>query len=154
MEYRFQKMTQEQAQDIAENWRYEGDYSFYDMDADPEDLAEFLDSEKREDSYFMVFRGNEAVGFYSFGQMDQETVDIGLGMKPDLTGRGQGSAFLRAGLDFAKSNYHPQEITLSVAAFNKRAIKLYENLGFKEVETFVQATNGGHFDFVKMELDG
>ncbi|MDE4085291.1 GNAT family protein [Planococcus maritimus] len=153
MDYTFQEMTQEQAQDIAENWRYEGDYSFYDMDADPEDLAEFLDPEKRGDNYFMVFQGNEAVGFYSFGQTDEETVDIGLGMKPDLTGRGQGTAFLKAGLQFAKSNYHPQKITLSVAAFNKRAIKLYEKLGFKEVESFVQATNGGYFDFVKMELD-
>lgn len=153
MDYMFQEMTQEQAQDIAENWRYEGEYSFYDMDADPEDLAEFLDPEKRGDNYFMIFQGNEAVGFYSFGQTDRETVDIGLGMKPDLTGRGQGAAFLKAGLDFAKSNYHPQKITLSVAAFNKRAIKVYEKLGFKEVESFVQATNGGHFDFVKMELD-
>jgi len=154
MDYIFQKMTQEQAQDIAENWRYDGEYSFYDMDADLEDLEEFLDPEKRGNNYFIVYQDNEAVGFYSFGQTDKETLDIGLGMKPDLTGRGQGSAFLKAGLDFAKSNYHPQKITLSVADFNKRAIKLYEKLGFRKVESFVQATNGGHFDFVKMELDG
>ncbi|WP_211655392.1 GNAT family N-acetyltransferase [Planococcus alpniumensis] len=154
MDYIFQKMTQEQAQDIAGNWRYDGEYSFYDMDADPEDLEEFLDPEKRADNYFIVFQDNEAVGFYSFRLADQETLDIGFGMKPDLTGRGQGSAFLKAGLDFAKSNYHPQKITLSVADFNKRAIKLYEKLGFRKVESFVQATNGGHFDFVKMELNG
>ncbi|MDN5709051.1 MAG: GNAT family N-acetyltransferase [Planococcus sp. (in: firmicutes)] len=154
MGYIFQTMTQEQAQDIAENWRYDGEYSFYDMDADLEDLEEFLDPEKRGNNYFMVYQDNEAVGFYSFGQTDKETVDIVLGMKPDLTGGGQGAAFLKARIDFAKSNYHPQKITLSVADFNKRAIKLYEKLGFRKVESFVQATNGGHFDFVKMELNG
>ncbi|MEZ0481570.1 GNAT family N-acetyltransferase [Planococcus sp. SSTMD024] len=153
MDYTFQAMTQEQAEDIAASWRYQGEYSFYDMNADPEDLEEFLDPEKRADSYFMVFQDNEAVGFYSFGQTGQETVDIGLGMKPELTGKGSGAAFLKAGLQFAKSNYHPQKITLSVAAFNKRAISVYEKLGFREVESFVQPTNGGHFDFVKMELD-
>ncbi|MGM0896497.1 MAG: GNAT family N-acetyltransferase [Bacillota bacterium] len=153
MHYTFQKMTQEQAEDIAANWRYEGKYSFYDMDADPEDLKEFLDPEKRADSYFVVLHNNELAGFYSFHQTDEERVDIGLGMKPDLTGRGRGVAFLEAGLQFTKTSYHPKKITLSVAAFNKRAIKVYENLGFREVESFVQATNGGRFDFVKMELD-
>lgn len=153
MRYTFEIMTQEQAQDIAQNWRYEGEYSFYDLDADLEDLEEFLDPEKRADSYFMVFQENKAAGFYSFAQTDKETVDIGLGMKPDLTGRGKGIVFLEAGLQFAKTNYQPQKITLSVAAFNKRAIKVYQSLGFRKVESFVQATNGGHFDFVKMELD-
>ncbi|MFP3423106.1 GNAT family N-acetyltransferase, partial [Bacillus sp. SIMBA_161] len=51
MKYTFQAMTQEQAEVIAETWRYEGDYSFYDMDADAEDLEEFLDPEKRAGVY-------------------------------------------------------------------------------------------------------
>lgn len=36
-------MTQTQAEDIASNWHYNDEYSFYDMDADEEDLVEFLD---------------------------------------------------------------------------------------------------------------
>lgn len=150
MDYIFQAMTQEQAEDIAASWRYQGEYSFYDMNADPEDLEEFLDPEKREGVYFVVLSQNEIIGFYSFQRPDQETVDIGLGMKPELTGKGNGAAFLAAGLQFAETRYRPKNITLSVAAFNTRAINLYEKLGFRKVESFVQSTNGGRYDFVKM----
>ncbi|MFP3356335.1 GNAT family N-acetyltransferase [Planococcus citreus] len=151
MDYIFQAMTQEQAEDIAASWRYQGEYSFYDMNADPEDLEEFLDPEKREGVYFVVLSQNEIIGFYSFQRPDQETVDIGLGMKPELTGKGNGAAFLAAGLQFAETRYRPKNITLSVAAFNQRAITLYEKLGFRKVASFVQPTNGGQYDFVKMK---
>lgn len=151
MDYIFQAMTQEQAEDIAASWRYQGEYSFYDMNADPEDLEEFLDPEKREGVYFVVLSQNEIIGFYSFQRPDQETVDIGLGMKPELTGKGNGAAFLAAGLQFAETRYRPKNITLSVATFNQRAITLYEKLGFRKVASFVQPTNGGQYDFVKMK---
>ncbi|TAA67464.1 GNAT family N-acetyltransferase [Planococcus salinarum] len=150
MYYLFQPMTQRQAEEIAQNWHYEGDYSFYDMAADPEDLAEFLDAGQRKDAYFTVHQDGEMVGFYSFTQTSADTVDIGLGMKPELTGKGIGREFLKAGLKFAESAYRPDKITLSVAAFNKRAITLYRNSGFNEVERFAQATNGSTFEFVKM----
>src|SRR5690606_12922166 len=152
MDYTFQAMTQEQAEEIATNWHYNGEYSFYDMDADQEDLQEFLDSEKRNESYYVVIKNKEIVGFYSFNQLTKDTLDIGLGLKPNLTGNGNGFEFLKDGLEFAKSKYHPKEITLSVATFNQRAIKVYKKVGFKEVETFIQATNGSSFEFLKMSL--
>ncbi len=34
MHDKFTSMTQEQAEQIAYNWHYDGEYSFYDMDAD------------------------------------------------------------------------------------------------------------------------
>lgn len=150
MNHTFQPMTQQQAEEIAQNWRYEGEYSFYDMTADPEDLAEFLDPGQRQDSYFTVIQGGEVIGFYSFTQMSDATIDIGLGMKPELTGNGKGLDFLKAGLEFAESAYRPDKITLSVAAFNKRAIKVYQKIGFNEVERFEQATNGSTYEFVRM----
>ncbi|WP_416144827.1 GNAT family N-acetyltransferase [Planococcus koreensis] len=152
MNYTFQSMTQEQAEEIATKWHYKDEYSFYDMDADQEDLKEFLDAEKRNDSYFIVIKNQELIGFFSFNQITEDTIDIGLGMKPNLTGAGQGLDFLRAGLEFIESNYNPKKITLSVATFNQRAIKVYKKIGFKEVEVFVQATNGSRFEFLKMAL--
>ncbi len=47
MEYTYTVMTQEEAEEIAYNWHYEGKYSFYDIEADEEDLAEFLQDESR-----------------------------------------------------------------------------------------------------------
>lgn len=150
MEYKFKLMTQEQAEEIAFNWHYDAEYSFYDMEADQEDLVEFLDPQNRGDSYFVVTIDNDMIGFFSFSKVAKNTIDIGLGMKPNLVGNGNGLDFLKAGIEFAKSKYTPQTITLSVATFNKRAIKVYEKIGFKEVETFMQDTNGDRFEFLKM----
>ncbi|WP_075618511.1 GNAT family N-acetyltransferase [Paenisporosarcina indica] len=150
MEYKFELMTQEQAEDIAYNWHYHDYFSFYDMESDKEDLDEFLNPEKRGRSYFVVSNDNEVLGFFSFTKVADHTIDIGLGMRPDLVSKGNGQDFLKAGLDFAKTTYHPKSITLSVATFNQRAIKVYKKVGFKENHTFMQDTNGSRFEFLKM----
>lgn len=88
MGYKFEIMTQEQAEEIAFNWHYDAEYSFYDMEADKEDLVEFLDPNKRGDSNFVVTKDNDIIGFFSFNQVDINTIDIGLGLRPNLTGNG------------------------------------------------------------------
>ena len=151
MAYEFSVMTQEQAENIAFNWHYDGEYSFYNMEADKEDLAEFLNLEERGNSTFAVTKEYELVAFFSFSQVADRTFDISLGMRPDLTGKGNGMTFLRASINFIQSEFKPEKITLSVATFNQRAIKSYRKLGFKDVETFIQDTNGSTFEFLKME---
>ncbi|CAI9387564.1 Mycothiol acetyltransferase [Bacillus sp. T2.9-1] len=155
MAYEFSVMTQEQAENIAFNWHYDGEYSFYDMEADEEDLdlAEFLNPEKRGNSTFAVTKENKLVGFFTFSKVADGTFDIGLGMRPDLTGKGKGKEFLRAGISFIQSEFKPEKITLSVATFNQRAIKLYRKVGFRDVETFMQDTNGSTYEFLKMNLN-
>jgi [ribosomal protein S18]-alanine N-acetyltransferase len=151
--YRFEKMTQQEAEGIAYNWHYDGDYSFYDMEADKEDLAEFLSPELRGDSVFTVYKGEEIIGYFSVNQTAAATYDIGLGMRPDLTGSGMGLDFLKAGMDFVKSRFKPEIITLSVAMFNQRAIKVYRRMGFIYLDTFMQNTNGGTYEFLRMEYN-
>lgn len=74
-------------------------------------------------------------------------------MKPELTGRGNGLEFTKVGVEYAVLKYNPQEITLSVATFNERAIKVYKKAGFTAVATFMQDTNGSRFEFLKMKYD-
>ena len=148
--YHFEILTQEQAEEIAYNWHYDAEYAFYDIEADNEDLVEFLEPQKRGDSYFFVTKNNDAIGFFTFNNVGKNTIDIGLGMKPNLTGNGDGMEFVEAGLEFAKSKFTPEKITLSVATFNRRAIKIYRKIGFKEVDTFIQETNGSRFEFMRM----
>jgi ribosomal-protein-alanine N-acetyltransferase len=57
-------------------------------------------------------------------------------MRPDLTGRGLGEDFVRAGLRFARETYSPPAFRLTVASFNRRAIRVYQSAGFEAVETF------------------
>ncbi|MGG3913298.1 GNAT family N-acetyltransferase [Rossellomorea vietnamensis] len=151
MTYKFNVMTQEQAENIAFQWHYDGDYSFYDMEADEEDLDEFLSPEERGNTTFAITKDMELVAFFSVSKIADGIFDIGLGMRPDLTGKGNGIEFLRAGMNYVQSEFNSEKITLSVATFNQRAIKLYRKGGFKDVETFKQNTNGSTFEFLKME---
>lgn len=59
MRYRFAVMTQEQAETIAYHWQYDGKYSFYDIEADEEDLKEFLDPMERGNSTYAVFKDDD-----------------------------------------------------------------------------------------------
>lgn len=153
MQYNFISMNKDYANEIAYNWKYDGVYSFYDMTEDEEDLEEFLNENSWTDQYFAVLNdSNELVGFYSFF-FEDEIMWIGLGLKPELTGRKIGTEFAAAGINFGikKFNYNQNYIALAVASFNKRAIKLYENIGFQFVERYMQKTNGGEFEFIKMK---
>lgn len=142
-------MTEHDASAIAA-WRYEGIYAFYDMDRDPDDLAELLDPASWDSLYHSVVdeRG-DLVGFFGF-HADEGTVEIGLGLRPDLTGQGLGLAFLEAGLTYARQEYRPVMFRLAVAAFNERAIRLYERVGFQRGRIYLSETNGGTFEFLEM----
>ncbi|GAA5416097.1 hypothetical protein Pryu01_01129 [Paraliobacillus ryukyuensis] len=150
MTYQFTTITQAQVEMIAFHWHYDGIYSFYDMESDPEDLVEFTDPNAR-GNVFAVTSDDALAGFLSIEQRESNTVEIGLGMRPDLTGIGLGADFLAQCLAFIQTTFSPERITLAVATFNQRAIKTYRKIGFVDRETFMQATNGDTYEFVRME---
>jgi [ribosomal protein S18]-alanine N-acetyltransferase len=147
--YRFRKMEDEEATQIS-TWHYDPPYDFYDATSDPDDLEELLDPKRRKDAYFSVFDDDGVlVGFFQF-EREGTRVDIGLGMRPDLTGRGLGGEYLRAGLEFARRHYSPERLTLSVATFNERAILVYRRAGFRRNTVYWHNTNGGEYLFLSM----
>jgi [ribosomal protein S18]-alanine N-acetyltransferase len=137
-------MTSADAQAIAA-WHYPGEYAFYDWTQDPGDLAELLDPAEWGTRYFAADADGELAGFFVFKPVPG-AVEIGLGLRPDLTGRGHGAAFLDAGLRFSGA----ERFTLSVAAFNHRAIAVYERAGFVATERYLHHTNGADHEFVRM----
>jgi [ribosomal protein S18]-alanine N-acetyltransferase len=144
-----QPMSQREALVVAA-WHYEPPYSFYDWTADADDLAELLGKETREGKYFSAIGADgELVGWFAFS-CEGDCVEFGLGLRPDLTGRGLGLAYLEAGLAFAGQRFTPRRFRLSVAAFNERAIRVYERAGFTPLRTFDHATNGGIHRFLEM----
>ena len=153
MKYKFVPMNKEYSHEISYNWKYSEGYSFYDMTADEEDLNSFLNEENWDYHYYGVLNEeSELIGFYSF-YFENEIMWLGFGLKPGLTGIGLGHEFVISGMKFAvkKSNYKKNYVMLAVASFNKRAIRLYNNIGFQTVEEYMQKTNGGEFQFVKMK---
>ena len=65
---------------------------------------------------------------------------------------GRGEAVIRAELDYARAEWQPVTFRLFVTAWNARAIRVYERLGFREVgrETRSFPLHGEN-EFLRME---
>jgi ribosomal-protein-alanine N-acetyltransferase len=114
-------------------------------------VRELLDPSLRGEAYWAVEDdAGELVGHFSFKPREEGTLEIGLGLRPDLTGRGLGGSFLAAGLAFAREQFSPEGFVLAVATFNVRAIKVYERAGFARVRVYMHATGGAEWEFVEM----
>ena len=95
---------------------------------------------------------HEFIGFCSFGLDGQvpggdyalDALDIGLGMKPSLTGAGLGRHFFHAILDYAHGTFAPVRYRLTVATFNARALRLYLQFGFVPTREFLDAHSDVH----------
>ncbi|MFC4024648.1 GNAT family N-acetyltransferase [Oceanobacillus longus] len=137
-----EKMNQHYAVD-ALCWKYTKPYDFYNNILTSNAILELLSNK-----YYVVLDGcDEFIGFFctgrsaqvpagdSFHVYNEDCVDIGLGMKPELTGKGKGYEFFSHILHFVEENHNGKDIRLTVATFNKRAIHLYEKVGFvKQME--------------------
>ncbi len=156
--YVFRPMNDDEARAVV-SWRYEAPYDFYDMADDPVGSEELLGPPERRRGYYAGLSGGELVGFFCFGPggqlpsftyADDGSLDVGLGLRPGLTGRGLGLEFLLAGLEFGRRHFAPAGFRLAVATFNERAIQVYERAGFRRVEVFTHHTNGGDYPFLLM----
>jgi ribosomal-protein-alanine N-acetyltransferase len=148
----FTPMDESAAREIL-TWRYEEQYAFYNPDpADAEEsVGPFLDPAN---AYYSV-RDEQGllVAYPCFGLDAQvpggdysaDALDTGGGMRPDLTGRGLGLAFLEAGLEFGRRMYNPRAFRVTVAAFNARARRVCEKAGFRPVQTFHSALHDRDF---------
>ena len=127
---------------LLDGWRYDPPYEFYNGEDDP-----VLNPER----FFVVRDGDEVVGFYYFDEQ-RDTVEIGLGLRPDLTGKGLGLQFFLEGVAFAHGRFPGRRVTLNVAAFNERAIAVYERAGFRRTGEHVRTFDRwGDVPFVEME---
>jgi len=145
-------MTESVARDIL-GWRYDAPYAFY--NADPatidDDLLELLggsywsahDASGRLVGFFTAGPSAQVPGGHLHGVYTQDALDVGLGMRPDLTGRGAGLQFVLAGLEFLREERTPVAFRLAVAVENVRAIRVYERAGFVRVTAFSSPVSGG-----------
>jgi RimJ/RimL family protein N-acetyltransferase len=138
------KIEPARSEDLVElaTWRYAAPYEFYDGGQEPVENPE---------RYFIVRDDDGLVGFYYFEPKD-DALEYGLGLRPDLTGRGLGLEFFREGLEFGRERYRAGRVRLFVAAFNERAIKVYERAGFRETGRHMRTfTHWGEVEFVNMK---
>lgn len=114
-------------------WRYPDEYAVYDLGLAILLFAAFIDAVVGKRSGIAFFGvttdSDDLIGIASFAHKGSD-VEIGLGLRPDLTGRGLGLAFVRAVMEIGRELFHPRTFSLTVATFNHRAITVYERAGF------------------------
>ena len=150
MKYNFKKMTQPSALMIADDWHYEGFYSFYDAAADEEDYHELISEEMRDNNYFEADINGELVGFFTVNK-DGNTIEIGLGLRPDLCGKKMGKSFLSEIEKYVLTIYQPERFRVAVADFNARAIKVYQSCNYSQTGSEVRFTNNNYYKFLILE---
>ena len=164
MKFSFAPMNEADAVTIQQ-WHYDEPYAIYNPGADLEDgHSELLDPHS---PYYAVRdEQGELIGFFGFGTSAQPwdnttprlytedgIIDIGLGMRPDMVGRGLGLSFVSAGLAFAREHFAPRAFRLFVLTFNERAIRVYEQAGFARIRVFVQHNIHGELTFLEMRCE-
>ena len=92
------------------------------------------------------------VGFVELKPGGADCVAIGLGLRPDCTGRGLGRAFVTRVCAWTAKRCGAATIMLRVAAFNARAIAVYERVGFEAAGFEDVTTNGTIVRFLKMTM--
>ena len=158
MDYSFKEMTEAAAREVL-SWRYDSPYDIYNADPahERENIATLLDPAN---CYFVATdAAGQIAGYCCFGTdarvaggdyRDPDALDVGLGMRPDLTGQGRGFAFFGAVLAFGRERLGSQSFRLSVVAFNRRAIRVYERAGFRDAGRFRRGGSPDGLEFVLM----
>jgi ribosomal-protein-alanine N-acetyltransferase len=146
--------------DAVASWRYPPPYDVYDASEDPSIDPEMRDRERWGVTWFAARdAGSGALaGFLELVASDsdpevggQVEVEVGLGLRPDLTGRGLGTSFVEAALAFARERWQPGSFTLDVFPWNERAIRCYERAGFVRGEVYVRRfPDGNEVTFLRM----
>jgi len=152
MSFVFRPLSWGDALDVA-RWRYPPPYQMYDLSRAPllisVALHRLLAPIGRMGFYAVSSAGDPLVGVFSFHKLGR-TVELGLALRPDLTGRRIGLGFVEAGMEFARANFAPAQFRLDVALFNQRAIRVYERAGFVRGPRFVRYTRVGPQEFMEM----
>lgn len=152
MKVTVEQLTRDQVRTFI-RWQYAGPYAVYNMPVENEEdeMRFFLDPQN---SYFaIVDEAGAFLGFCNFGADAQvpggdysaAAIDIGMGMRPDLTGQGQGVLYATAVFDFAQARFPNQAQRVTIAGFNERAQQLCRKFGFATADRFEREKDGRPF---------
>ena len=133
------------------SWRYPRPYHGYDIDG-PQMLRDILNR----DNHFMALTINDGLmGFCIYGpdgrvpgyDYDESAVDIGIGIRPDLTGKGNGTIYVGAVVTAVVTACAGRPLRVTIASWNRRSTKVWMANRFVASDSFV-TTDGRPFDIL------
>lgn len=129
-------------------WKYKSPYEIYNYAPEhfEQDLVYHLDPGN---NIYSMFREGALIGYCSFrqdarvpgGDYSEEALDIGLMIKPELTGRGQGSEYVKDVIHFARTQFIPRRLRVTILKTNLRAQRVWEKNGFQKTQEFTRDTD-------------
>lgn len=156
MQLRFRPLTASDVQVFA-TWRYDPPYDIYNIVVSTDELQNLIGYYTDPACQAYAIDDHESqdglVAFCSFGadaqvpggDYSKVALDIGMGVRPDLTGHGLGHAFALAVIQLAERTFAPTHLRVTIAAFNIRAQRVWAKLGFEPVQTFASSYNAMPF---------
>jgi ribosomal-protein-alanine N-acetyltransferase len=149
--------TADEAADLA-SWAYPLPYDLYDSG----DAALFRAREADGSGYYPVVDDHgRLVAFAVVGaearvhgqEPTDGVVDVGMGVRPDATSSGLGTALVAAVVDLARDLGASTAVRAAVAVFNERSLALCRSAGFEPVREF-EGPGGRTFRELLLPLDG
>lgn len=156
MQIRFTPVTEAHAREVL-TWRYDPPYDFYNPPAElsTADLEAMLSSAS---PHFAVLDDDGGlIGFIGIGREAQvpggdyssEAIDVGIGLRPDQTGRGLGRLVLARFFEHLRNiGYPATPLRATIAAFNLRSRRTFHALGFEETDRFRTGPDHAPMDWV------
>lgn len=138
------------------SWQYTEPYDVYNYMSFKEALTNnspLLRAENKDN--YICFWENETLTAYISIYQKNDRVFIGIALSPDYCGKGLGKAYLKQGIETAKSRHPGNDIWVQVRSWNIRAIKCYESCGFTEkYKEIIKDRFGKDVEFAYMKLEG
>jgi ribosomal-protein-alanine N-acetyltransferase len=119
--------------DSMVTWRYGGDYALYDFRE--ADRATLLDPANQ---FLGIRQAGELIGHVCLGvearvagmTEDPQLVDLGVGMRPDVAGRGESRRLMPALMAALERQLGTVSFRAVIKAWNTRALRAAEHAGF------------------------
>ncbi|URZ05169.1 GNAT family N-acetyltransferase [Clostridium felsineum] len=147
------EFTKAHAKEIC-TWKYAGEYAIYNYPTwnivCKEKWAITIEEKRKKEMFSLVDDYDNLCGYIRL-QNKQESILMGVGLKPNLCGQGLGNILMKIVKNQCKKVYPNKLIVLEVRAFNERAVKCYKKAGFKLKETYKKDTPLGEDEFIRME---
>lgn len=138
------------------SWKYEGEYSEYNLDSYEKlkNRKSSLTLPEKSENYLCYFTENELIGYTNLVAKENGDLFLGIGLSPRYCSKGIGRVLLKDTIEKAKEKYKHGKIVLQVRSWNKRAISCYIKTGFDIVKTeYVIDHNGKENEFVFMKYE-